>query len=218
MSNNDYGERVLSMRNSRGLTREQVSEAAGVSVSTIQTLEASSERITIRASNLDSVLTVLAQRAPLGPSEIKILCEATGRLFESFEAINERAEQLKRAAAMGPSPRPKAEPTLEERLAHAMHLLVQAGAGEIVLTQLEALAALYGERIAESERQPSTKRRRLTVEHPPRQVGEMVVRDFTHYHIDDDDEQPRQLHPKGDKPSTRKPPDEDADSMNNTGS
>lgn len=217
MPDKDYGERLLSMRISRGLTREQVSEAAGVSVSTIQTLEASGERIKIRASNLDSVLTVLAQRAPLGPSEIKILCDATDRLFESFESINDRADQLKRAAAMGPSPRAKAEPTLEDRINLAVHLLIQAGAGEIVLNQLEALASLYGERIAESERQPPT-RRRLTVEHPPRQVGDMVVRDYTHYHIDDEDPQPRQLYPKGEKPPRPKQADGDSDTMNNTGS
>lgn len=213
----DYGEQVQRMRISRGLTREQVAEGSGVSVTTIQTVENSSKQIRIRPSNLDAILTALAQRAPLGAAEIRVLSDATGRLFESFETINERAEQLKRAAAMGPNPPRTTEPTLEDRIQHAVHLLIQAGAGELLLLQLEAMASHFEASITQDNRQPRG-RRRLSVEHPPRQVGDMVVTDYTHYHIEDDEPEPRQLYPKGEKPPKPKHTDEDSDTMNNTGS
>lgn len=151
MSKHDYGQFIQRMRKSRGLTQDQLADAAGVSTSTVTKLEASGAELNIRATNLDALLTALAQRAPLGASEIQVLAEATDRRYESFEAINTRAAQLAKAAQLGPSPRVQGEPTIEERIERAIHLLLAAGQGETVAVQLEALAAHYGHLISEQE-------------------------------------------------------------------
>lgn len=214
MSTKDYGSQMLRMRKSRGLTREQVSDQSGVSVSTIQTLENSTESIAIRDTNLDAILTVLAQRAPMGGSEIQVLVHATGRLFESFEALNDRAEQLRRAAMRGPTPPMPHEPTLEERAVQAVHQLISAGQGEVLVAQLEAMVRVYSNEIAQDSRQERAKRQ-LRVRHPHRRVGDMVIEEISNYDIDDDD-QPIAKRPITD-PDTRPQPREDSDTMDSTG-
>jgi transcriptional regulator with XRE-family HTH domain len=203
------------MRKSRGLTLQEVADLAGVSLSSVKKLESSGDGIHLLASTLDEILTAMATRAPLGPSEIDRLCAATDRRFESFEGLNEEAERRKRAAEASAS-RPTAhEPSVEERITHAVHLLLAAGMGESVMVQLEALAALHGEQIAERERTP---RRTFSVVHPERQVGNMIMRDISHYAIDDDDPEPRRKQPI-DEPQSQPPEqDDDRDTSHNTGS
>lgn len=197
MSTQDYGHFIQQLRKSRGLTQQQIAVQAGVSESTIRNLEASAEEISIRSGNLDAILTVYAQRAALGPAEIKVLAEATGRRYESIESLNERAQELKAASLRSPASPLSREPSTEERIGHAIQQLLTAGAGDIVLAQLEALVGVYSKQIADAERTPA--KRRLQVHHPERQAGGFTVQDTTHYVVEEG-EAPRQLRPMGEHP------------------
>ena len=187
MVEQDYGQFIQRMRKIRGYTQEQLAEAAGCSTSTVVKLEASGESLSIRPTNLDAILTAMAMRAFLGGPEIQVLVEATGRRFESIEQINDRAEQLRRAALAGPSPRTSHTPTDEERIDRAVHMIIAAGQIESLLVQLEALASLHSQQAADHERTPRPKRR-LRVRRSLRREGTMDIEDIAHYPIDDDDQ------------------------------
>jgi len=203
------------MRKSRGLTLTELAEQAGVSLSSVKKLEASAVEVNLLPNTLDTILTAMAMRAPLGPSEIERLSAAVNRQYESFERLNELAERRLRAADLSPTPSVRGEPTLEDRINHAVHLLIAAGMGETVLVQLEALASLHGERIAEQQRTPRT--RRFQVLHPERRVGDLAVQDISHSEVNDDDGEPRQLRPLS-EPRSPSPENADTDTSNHTGS
>jgi transcriptional regulator with XRE-family HTH domain len=186
MSTQDYGQFIQQLRKSRGLTQQQIAVQAGVSESTVRNLEASSDQISIRSNNLDAILTVYAQRAALGPAEIKIIAEATNRRYESIESLNDRANQLKTAELRSPASPLAHEPTTEERINHAIQQLLAAGAGDIVLAQLEALVGVYSQQIADAERTPS--RQRFQVVHPMREVNGKRMQDISHYEVPDEQE------------------------------
>jgi len=206
------------MRKSRGLTLVDLAAQAGVSLSSVKKLEASADEVNLLPTTLDAILTAMAMHAPLGPSEIGQLSKSVGRQYESLERLNDQAQRRLRAANASPTPTKRDEPTLEERLQHAVHLLVAAGMGETVLVQLEALAELHGQRIADQERTP--RKRRFQVHHPERQVGDLTVQDISHYEVDDEDDrrEPRQLRPIDEPKSPAIDPADDTDSNNNTGS
>lgn len=161
MPSKDYGELVTNFRTSRGLIRSQVAEVARISISTIQNIESSTDAISVRASNLDGYLMALATRGPLTADEIKILCDATGRRWESFEAINREVV----AGISGPelSAQPdRANLTAEDRLLRAYRILVAAGQGELALSQLEIMAAHFSHELRDANTEPpSTRRQRL---------------------------------------------------------
>lgn len=169
MAEQDYGEFAKRMRKSRGYTQDQLAQASGVSSSTVKKLEWSTDSIDLSDSSLDAILIALAQKAPIGASEIHVLAKATGRKFESIERLNDRADELRSAATQAPTPRTTSDPTIEERLMRVIHRLIAAGQGEDVLVQLEALAARYDEQIAKQERTAAPKRTPRTPEGP---VGE----------------------------------------------
>ena len=214
MADNDYGLFLQRMRVSRGFTQDQLAELAGLSESSVRKLEASGDSVIMRAKNLNAILTAMAMRAPLGPSEIQVLCEATDRLYESFEALNDEAERRKRAAELAPGGGRNADPTLEERISICVNQLIAAGMGPFVLSQLEAMTQHFGEQIAQQQRRPT---RRLQVHHPERQVGDMVIRETSHYAVDDDDPEPRQMRPL-DQPQSPHHDQSDTDTRDNTGS
>lgn len=168
MADNEYGVFAQRMRKSRGYTQDELAQVSGVSISTVRNLEWSGDSINIRGSSLDAILIALAQKAPIGASEIHVLAQATGRKFESIERLNDRADELRNAAMHAPTPRKPTEPTIEERLMRVIHRLIAAGHGEDVLVQLEALAARYDEQIAKQERTAAPKH---TPRAPERPVG-----------------------------------------------
>ena len=192
MKTKDYGLFVRNMRNSRGLTQEQVTMMSGVSISTVKSLESSDDSITIRASNLDSILTALAMRGYLGPSEIKVLCEATDRVWESFEDLNFRAEKLKNDSASDLRTRPPVnEPNFEERFMSAARALMNTDQGITALVMLEALAAQVGIDLADQHRSPKStqqsnpSKRTIRVAYPPKAgpVPGSVQQDYANYEV-----------------------------------
>lgn len=162
---------------------------SGVSITTVKTLESSGDRITIRASSLDAILTALAMRGYLGPSEIKFLSEATDRRWESFEDLNFRAEQLKDKSSNDTRTRPTADPTREERFIAAFRLLEDLGQGDAILTMIEALAAQAGAQLANDQRTPKTTKRRspqtmrVTTEPKDGPVPGTIQQDTTTYEV-----------------------------------
>ena len=193
MADMDYGQFVQRMRKSRGFTQEQIVSASGVSVSTVSALESSGDRIVIRPANLDAILTALAMRGFLGPSEIKVLCEATGRVWESFEDLNFRAEKLKNESSTDLRTRPKSkEPDFEERFLIAARTLSGTAQGQTALTMLEALAAQLGNQLAAESRAPkSTKgahKRTLRVAYPSVEgpTPGSTQQETVEYEVDDD--------------------------------
>lgn len=175
MQERDIGQFIREMRKSRGYTLIELAEHAGVSLSSVKKLESSSTEVNLLSTTLDTILTAMAMRAPLWPAEIKFLSDAIGRHYDSIERLNDVAAKRLRSSVDAPTSPGRDEPTIEERIHHAVHLLIQAGAGEIVLTQLEALAKLYGERIADEQR--TDTRRRFQVLHPERQIDGYTVQD-----------------------------------------
>ena len=127
----DIGRFIRGMRKSRGLTLVDLAAQAGVSLSSVKKLEASADEVNLLPTTLDAILTAMAMHAPLGPSEIGQLSKSVGRQYESLERLNDQAQRRLRAANASPTPTKRDEPTLEERLQHAVHLLVAAGMGKI---------------------------------------------------------------------------------------
>lgn len=201
------------MRKSRGLTQVQLAESAGVSLTTIKKLEGMSSELQVRDRNLDAILTAMARKASLGPSEIQQLADATDRLYDSFEALNTRADQLNMEAMLGPMPTKRRDLSVEERIAMGVHTLIAAGQSRILLAQIESLVRVFEDEI---EHQAKSERsvRQLRVRHPERRVGDMVIEDISHYEVDDDD-QPRERRPVSD-PDNRPPNSVDSDSIDGT--
>jgi len=190
MANKDYGLFLQRMRKSRGFTQDHVVAVSGVSISTLRTLESSGDKITIRPANLDAILTSLAMRGYLGPSEIKVLCEATDRVWESFEDLNFRAEQLKNESSNDLRTRPTStEPDYEQRFMNAARALMETDQATTALTIIEALAAQAGIQLASDKRAPKSTTnppaRTLRVAHPPK-TGPFpgsVQQEFTDYEV-----------------------------------
>lgn len=76
------------------------------------------------------------------------------------------------------------------------------------------MANHVGDQIGEKER---VNKRRFQVHHPERRVGDMVMRDISHYAVDDDDPEPRQMRPL-DQPQSPERDQSDTDTRDNTGS
>ncbi len=200
------------------MTQLELAERAGVHITTIKRYEAMGNDFKVRQSYLDAILTVMAQKTPLGPSEIKIVSDATGRHYESIESINAEAERKLRAVDKGSASSMRKEASVEDQAIVIVHQIIAAGGGELMLAQLKAMASHYGEQIAEQERTP---RRRFQVHHPERQVGDLTVQDISHYEVDEDDDgprAPRQLRPIDEPKSPAIDPADDTDSNNHTGS
>lgn len=175
MPDSDYGQFMQGMRKRRGLTQEQVAQASGVSPATIQKLEYSAEKLTIRAPNLDSILTVFAQRGLLTQSEISTLSAATGRVPESFMTLNSPFSQ---ASNEGPVEE------LRARIYRAADDLISVGMGELLFSQLEAMVNHLDNDTSDdvSAKPPQ----RFKVVHPMREVNGKRIQEISHYEVPDE--------------------------------
>lgn len=181
---NDYGEYFARMRKTRGLSQSSLSESAGVGLSTIKRYESLAGTFSVRDANLDAILVALAARVPLAEGEMKWLADATGRLFDSFFVINEQAESKRMASSANPASPVMTKHTLEEQVQHVVHRIISAGGGELLLTQLKAMASHLENEISDSEQAPS--RQRFQVVHPVREVNGKRVQDVSHYEVHDE--------------------------------